>query len=67
MKASYKIYRKEDGKVKAIRESSRKREIESMFNGIMRNHRRFGVDVVEIREGYTQLPYFGIEYWIAKE
>lgn len=67
MKASYKIYKETDGKIEAIRTSTRKREIESLFKGIVNNHRKHGIVVIEIRQGYCQLPYFDTEYWIAKD
>lgn len=67
MKASYKIYKQLDGKIQVIRTSTRKREIEALFNGIMRNHKRNGIEVIKIREGYCVLPCFSVEYWIAKD
>ena len=67
MRTSYKIYKKMDGEIKAIHTSTQKREIESLFNGIMRNHKRHGIVVVNMRQGYCILPYFDVEYWIAKD
>lgn len=67
MKASYKIYKEMSGKIQAIRTSTRKREIEALFNGIIRNHKRHGIEVIKVRQGYCVLPYFSVEYWIAKD
>ena len=67
MKASYKIYKETAGKIEAIRTSTRKREIEALFNGIIRNHKRHGIEVIKVRQGYCVLPYFSVEYWIAKD
>ena len=67
MKPNYKIYKEMDGVIKAIRTSTRKREIESLFNGLMRNYKRHGIEVIKVRQGYFVLPYFSVEYWIAKD
>lgn len=67
MKASYKIYKEMSGKIQAIRTSIRKREIEALFNGIIRNHKRHGIEVIKVRQGYCVLPCFSVEYWIAKD
>lgn len=67
MKSNYKIYKQLDGKIQVIRTSTRKRDIEALFNGIMRNHKRNGIEVIKIRQGYCVLPCFSVEYWIAKD
>lgn len=67
MKANYKIYKQLDGKIQVVRTSTRKREIENLFNGIMRNHKRNGIEVNKILQGYCVLPCFSVEYWIAKD
>ena len=48
MKPSYKIYKEMDGVINAIRTSTRKREIEALFNGIIRNHKRHGIEVIKV-------------------
>lgn len=67
MKASYKIYKEMSGKIQVICTSTRKQEIEALFNWIIRNHKGQGIEVIKVRQGYCVLPYFSVKYWIAKD
>lgn len=71
--AKYIIKSESNGIVSIVSESTRKRDIESRFNRLMRTFNADSKFLVEnIRIGYSKVTFFGsfgcseTEYWIAR-
>lgn len=63
---SYAVYKEFNGKIETVHTETRKNKIESYFNILRRNFKKSNHSVIDVRQGYFQLPDYSADYWIGK-